>query len=175
MRRRAEERRRGPQTGMSPAFGSLGGINENGEPYPRHCCKPVWLLRSRPDQVPGDSMRGDPPSPLVYRRPADFAKIHIEKDPSQKNLSSGGVGPSEVLLLADLLCGVSAARLSHGKPLPTAARPSSDVHWQRQLPSFIRCSPSAPASLFQRLRTGRQFRLFRSNHERNPSRERRQL
>ena len=23
---------------------------------------PVWLLRSRPDQVSGDSMRGDPPS-----------------------------------------------------------------------------------------------------------------
>ena len=28
MRQRAEGRRRGPQTGMSPAFGSLGGINE---------------------------------------------------------------------------------------------------------------------------------------------------
>ena len=148
MRQRAEGRRRGPQTGMSPAFGSLGGINENGEPYPRHCCKPVWLLRSRPDQVPGDSMRGDPPSPLVYRRPADFAKIHIEKDPSQKILSSGGVGPSEVLLLADLLAASAPPGFLTESPFlrPRARRLTSIG--KRQLPYFIRCSPSAVVSLF---------------------------
>ena len=35
---------------------------------------PVWLLRSRPDQVSGDRMRGDPPSPQLYVRCVDFAK-----------------------------------------------------------------------------------------------------
>lgn len=39
-----------------------------------HDSATLWLLRSRPDQVPGDSMRGDPPSPIVYRKKQIFAK-----------------------------------------------------------------------------------------------------
>ena len=52
--------------------------DENGEPYPRHYREPVWLLRSRPDQVPGNDMRGDPPRPLVYRKMLKNAKKHFK-------------------------------------------------------------------------------------------------
>ena len=55
-------------------FSSISSLDSDIIKATTHERAPLWLLRSRPDQVPGDSMRGDPPSSIVYRKKQIFAK-----------------------------------------------------------------------------------------------------